>query len=309
MIKIWTQFCNKKSQMFPFKVLRTAGFTDCINIFCQHNYYLSCITLNMSMCYLCIQAPLNQTWGSIVCLICILAPLLDVNTWFCLFIYSSVNRWFHWTHLSAKVQTVKWSPSSPEETVSRWPSPTGRSMSSGPLSIGCMKWIVRCVELNDEHKGVYSVRGHLILLCSGGGSARGHVLDRASSFAVVTDGAAAGADGLRAAGDQRGGAEEGGALQRGGWAAAASAVVLADPGWFLQWGEGALYALRLGTLTTARQHCWHFTEVSDHEGGPGENLHALMDVNEAHNTQMWSKLYCWQWGERQKWCTKSYLQP
>ncbi len=68
----------------------------------------------------------------------------------------------------------------------------------------------------------------------GGGGARGHVLDRACSLALLTNSAAAGADGLRAAGDQRGGSEEGGPLQRGGRAATAGAVVLADAGGVLQ---------------------------------------------------------------------------
>lgn len=105
---------------------------------------------------------------------------------------------------------------------------------------------------------------------SGGGGARGHVVDRAGATAVAADGQAAGADGVRHAGDLLRRAEEGGALPGGGRAALAGAVVLADPGGVLQRGARPLHALRVGTLEAARQHGRHLAEVSDHEGGPGE---------------------------------------
>lgn len=95
-------------------------------------------------------------------------------------------------------------------------------------------------------------------------------MDRAGAAAVPADGQAAGADGVRHAGDLLRRAEEGGALQGGGRAARPGAVVLADPGGVLQRGAGPLHALRLGTLEAARQHGRHLAEVPDHEGGQGE---------------------------------------
>lgn len=95
-------------------------------------------------------------------------------------------------------------------------------------------------------------------------------MDRAGAAAVAADGQAAGADGVRHAGDLLRRAEEGGALPRGGRAARAGAVVLADAGGVLQRGARALHALRVGALTAAGQHGRHLAEVPDHEGGPGE---------------------------------------
>lgn len=95
-------------------------------------------------------------------------------------------------------------------------------------------------------------------------------MDRAGAAAVPADGQAAGADGVRHAGDLLRRAEEGGALQGGGRAALPGPVVLADAGGVLQRGAGALHALRVGTLEAARQHGRHLAEVSDHEGGSGE---------------------------------------
>lgn len=63
-----------------------------------------------------------------------------------------------------------------------------------------------------NNSGVDCVR----VCVSGGGCARGHVVDRAGSSALVADRSAVGADGVWSGGDQRGGAEEGGALPGGG---------------------------------------------------------------------------------------------
>lgn len=52
-------------------------------------------------------------------------------------------RWFLWIRLSDRVQTGRWCPSSPEETASRSPSPTGRSTWSEPSSTGCTRSIDR----------------------------------------------------------------------------------------------------------------------------------------------------------------------
>lgn len=115
----------------------------------------------------------------------------------------------------------------------------------------------------------------LLFFCarlSGGGGAWGHVVDRPGAAALSADSQAAGADGVRDAGDLLRRAEEGGALQRGGRAALAGAVVLADPGGVLQRGASPLHALRLRTLEAAGQHGRHLAEVSDHEGGPGESV-------------------------------------
>jgi len=95
-------------------------------------------------------------------------------------------------------------------------------------------------------------------------------VDRAGAAAVPADGGAAGADGVRHAGDLLRRAEEGGAVPGGGGAAGAGAVVLADAGGVLQRGARALHALRVRTLPAARQHRRHLAEVPDHEGGPGE---------------------------------------
>lgn len=108
-------------------------------------------------------------------------------------------------------------------------------------------------------------------LCPGGGGPGGDVLDRPRPPAVPADRQAAGADGLRDAGDLLRGAEEGGALPGGGRAARAGPVVLADPGPVLQRGARPLHALRVRTLPAARQHGRHLPEVPDHEGGSGES--------------------------------------
>lgn len=97
-------------------------------------------------------------------------------------------------------------------------------------------------------------------------------MDRPGAAALSADSQAAGADGVRDAGDLLRRAEEGGALQRGGRAALAGAVVLADPGGVLQRGASPLHALRLRTLEAAGQHGRHLAEVSDHEGGQGESV-------------------------------------
>lgn len=55
----------------------------------------------------------------------------------------SFCRWFLWIRLSGRVQTGRWCPSSPEETASRSPSPTGRSTWSEPSSTGCTRSIDR----------------------------------------------------------------------------------------------------------------------------------------------------------------------
>lgn len=120
---------------------------------------------------------------------------------------------------------------------------------------------------------------------SGGGGARRHVVDRPGAAALPADGQAAGADGVRHAGDLLRRAEEGGAIQRGGRAALLGAVVLADSGGVLQRGASPLHALRLRTLEAAGQHGRHLSEVSDHEGGPGEwiricVLHVEMKLNQ-----------------------------
>lgn len=93
-----------------------------------------------------------------------------------------------------------------------------------------MKSIARCVEVKTgvsfpqicgsvcTPRNVLSADPviHLLFCAVGGGGARGHVLDRACPLALLTNSAAAGADGLRAAGDQRGGSEEGGPVPGGG---------------------------------------------------------------------------------------------
>lgn len=96
-------------------------------------------------------------------------------------------------------------------------------------------------------------------------------MDRSSAAAVTADGEAAGADGVWDAGDLLRCSEEGCAVQGGGRAALAGAVVLADPGGVLQRGAGPLHALRLRTLQAACQHGRHLAEVPNHEGGPGES--------------------------------------
>lgn len=117
----------------------------------------------------------------------------------------------------------------------------------------------------------FRIRAHAFLWLSGGGGQGRNVVDRSGAVAVSAHGEAAGADGLRDAGDLLRRSEEGGSLPRGGRAALAGAVVLADPGGAIQRGEGPLHAFRVGTLQAARQHSRHFTEVPDHEGGPGES--------------------------------------
>lgn len=90
-------------------------------------------------------------------------------------------------------------------------------------------------------------------------------MDRASATAVAADSQAAGADGVRHAGDLLRRAEEGGALPRGGRATRVGAVVLADARGVLQRGARAFHALCVGALTATRQHGRHLAKIPDHE--------------------------------------------